>query len=69
MLFVGSTVGIIGGLFAQRYVSALLFQVSAADPTVVSSVGAALASVSVVALLPAILRALRIDPAVTLRAD
>ncbi len=66
---VGSVVGLAGGVAFGRFVEALLFQVTPTDivslavPIVVLTVAAALAA------LPAAIRAVRIDPAKTLRTD
>jgi putative ABC transport system permease protein len=66
---VGAVIGLAGGLGFGRVVERLLFQVRAVDPLVVLAPLCALAAAAAVAALPPILRAVRIDPAQTLRAE
>jgi putative ABC transport system permease protein len=69
MVVLGALVGLALGLTTTRYIGALLYQVKATDlgvlvvPTVVMTVAAVLAAV------PPVIRAVRIDPVTILRAD
>ena len=69
MVAVGAAVGLAGGVGFGRVVERLLFQVTAVDPLVLVTPLCALASAAALAALPPILRAVRIDPAQTLRAE
>jgi predicted permease len=66
---VGIAVGLLGAIALTRFLSAMLFEVSPTDKTVlVASAALLLAIAAVASYLPA-RRAAAIDPAVTLRAD
>jgi putative ABC transport system permease protein len=63
---------VIGGaiaLWAGRFVEPLLFEQSAKDPAVFGVVAAVLLVVAIVATLRPAIRATRVDPSITLRAD
>ena len=66
---VGVIVGLSVALAAGRFVSPLLFGVSARDPWILGAVGAALLGVAVAASAIPAVRATRVDPNVALRAD
>jgi len=65
----GSAVGLTGGLGFGRVVERLLFQVKAFDPIMLLIPLLGLATAAALAALPPIRRAVRIDPAQTLRAE
>jgi predicted permease len=69
MVTVGAVVGLAAGLSFGRVVERLLFQVKAVDPLVLATPLGTLAAAAALAALPPILRAVRIDPAQTLRAE
>jgi putative ABC transport system permease protein len=66
---VGAGIGLGGGLFFGRVLEGLLFRVSTTDATSLGAPLAVLAVAAAVAALPPALRAVRIDPARTLRAE
>jgi predicted permease len=65
----GALAGFGAGMAAVRYFESLLFQVKLTDFTILALPIATIFGVTLVAMLPALLRALRIDPAAMLRAD
>ena len=69
MVTLGAVVGLAGGLGFGRVVERLLFQVRPVDPLVLLAPLCTLAAAAAMAALPPILRAVRIDPAQTLRAE
>jgi predicted permease len=69
MLFVGAAVGLAAGMACERYVQTLLYQVTARDLGMVSVPAVTLFTVAVIAAVPPVIRAIRIDPAVALRTE
>jgi len=69
MVAVGSAAGIAGGLVAARYVASLLYEVRGNDPWMLAVPGVTLIGAALLAAVPAVRRAVRIDPAITLRGD
>jgi predicted permease len=69
MVFVGSIAGIALGMAAARYVAALLFQVNASSPAMVALPALTIAAAALLSALPAVVRAVRIDPAQSLRSE
>ncbi|MBL8214114.1 MAG: ABC transporter permease [Bryobacterales bacterium] len=69
MLLLGAIAGLGAGLLAQRYLESLLFETAATDPAVLAMPLLALLSGTLLACLPPVVRALRIDPATTLREE
>jgi putative ABC transport system permease protein len=67
MTVVGIGIGIAGALAVARWMTSLLFGVSAADPLVYVAVSVLLAGVALVAVAVPVSRATRIDPLVALR--
>jgi putative ABC transport system permease protein len=66
---IGTACGLAGGLYASRFVEALLFEVTARDArSVALPVGTLLVTALIAAALPA-WRAARVDPAIALRND
>lgn len=66
---IGAAAGLAGGLASQRYVQDLLYGVNAADWEMLTLPVASILAAAVVAAVPPVLRALRIDPVATLRAE
>jgi len=69
MVMLGAIVGVILGLVSVRYVEALLYGVKGTDVSMLAMPCAVLLGAALLASLPAVLRAVKIDPAVMLRAD
>lgn len=65
----GATTGLIFGLLCADRLQALLFQVRAADARMLMLPFAAIAAAAVLATIPAVLRAVRIDPLIMLRTE
>ena len=63
----GGLVGLVLGTIASRPIESLLFQVSSSEPASVAGPMAALALVMLIAALPPLLRAIRINPVRALR--
>jgi predicted permease len=63
----GSVIGVAAGLACERFVESLLFEIKATDPAALVTPIATLAGAAVLAALPPAVRAVRIDPAQTLR--
>ncbi len=69
MVFVGAIVGLCAGLASVRFIETLLYGVKATDVSVMILPAAVLLMAACCAALPVVLRAVRIDPAVMLRAE
>jgi predicted permease len=69
MVVVGAVVGLAAGMASVRYIAALLYGVKATDPSMLMVPAAVLLAVACLAALPAVMRAVQIDPAVMLRAE
>ncbi len=69
MLLLGSVAGLLLGLASEKYLETLLFGVKARDWQMLAAPLATIGIASVVAALPPVLRAMRIDPAKMLRAE
>jgi putative ABC transport system permease protein len=65
----GVLVGFAFGVGAARYIQSLLFGVKATDVLMLTAPGIAILLVALAAAAPAMLRATRVDPAVTLRSE
>jgi putative ABC transport system permease protein len=65
----GSASGLATGLLCAEHLKALLFQVRATDATMLMLPFAALAAVALLATIPAVLRAVHIDPLILLRTE
>jgi predicted permease len=69
MVMLGAIVGVVLGLVSVRYVEALLYGVKGTSVSMLSVPCAVLLGAALLASLPAVLRAVKIDPAVMLRAE
>lgn len=69
MIALGSCAGIALGFGAAGYVATLFYQVKATDAEIIAMPTCALLLTAAIATLPAVLRALRTDPAEILRAE
>jgi predicted permease len=69
MIAVGGCTGITLGLVAARYVESLFYQVKATDADMIVLPAFAILLTALVATLPVVVRALRIDPTEILRAE
>ena len=69
MVAVGAAAGAGLGLACERYVEALFYQVSAQDPWMLTLPSLTIGAAAILAALPPILRAARIDPMAMLRAE
>jgi putative ABC transport system permease protein len=69
MVMLGAIVGVVLGLVSVRYVEALLYGVKGTNVSMLSVPCAVLLGAALLASRPAVLRAVKIDPAVMLRAE
>jgi len=69
VLFIGSLAGLVLGMASARFMEALFYQVKASDPAIMVLPAAILFAVALLASIPAVIRAVRIDPASMLRVD
>ncbi len=65
----GVGAGLVGSMWLARDIEGLLFQVESTDPVAIGSMAGLLAATALVATLVPTRRALRIDPAATLRSE
>jgi predicted permease len=65
----GMLVGFAFGVATARHIQSLLFGVNATDVSMLAAPGVAILLVALMAAAPAMLRATRVDPAVTLRSE
>lgn len=69
MLILGSFVGLAAGMASERYVETLLYSVKASELSVYATPAITLTLAAILAALPPVIRAVRIDPAQALRAE
>jgi ABC-type antimicrobial peptide transport system permease subunit len=69
MLILGSIAGLAAGLAAERYIESLLYQVKATDARMLALPVVTIFTAALLAALPPVLRAVRIDPATALRSE
>jgi putative ABC transport system permease protein len=69
MVLVGAAAGIGLGLMAVRYVEALLYQVKGGDPAMLALPLFTILAAALLAAVPAVVRAVRIDPVSSLRSE
>jgi ABC-type antimicrobial peptide transport system permease subunit len=68
-LAIGSAAGLALGVASARFVASLFYQVKATDPPMLIVPAVILALVAVLAAIPAVIRASRVDPASMLRVE
>jgi predicted permease len=69
MVLVGAATGLALGMASARYIETLLYQVKATDLGVLALPSLAIVAAALLAALPAVIRAVRIDPVQMLRAE
>ena len=69
MVLAGALAGLVLSLALARYIAALLYQVRPGDPAMLLLPSFTILAVALVAALPAVFHAVRIDPVAMLRAD
>jgi predicted permease len=69
MVAAGAVAGLALGMASVRYIESLLYQVKATDPEALAIPSLAILAAALLAALPALLHAVRIDPANVLRAE
>jgi putative ABC transport system permease protein len=69
VVLAGLLVGIISGIASIRFIETLLFEVKATDVGVLALPTVTILAVSLLAAVPAVVRAVRIDPATMLRSE
>jgi predicted permease len=67
MLVLGATVGLGLGIGSERYIGTLLYQVKATDFRILAAPVVTIITAAIVAALPAVIRAVRIDPVTMIR--
>jgi ABC-type antimicrobial peptide transport system permease subunit len=69
MVIIGAGAGLALGMASARYVASLLYQVKPTDARLLALPILTILAAALVATLPAVIRAVRIDPAITLRTE
>jgi predicted permease len=69
MVLVGALAGVALGMASVRYIETLLYQVKAGDPAMLALPSLTILAAALLAALPAVIQAVRIDPVAMLRAD
>ena len=69
MVLIGTLAGVALGMAAARYIATLLYQVKPTDIGMLALPSVTILAAALLAALPAVLRAVHIDPAAMLRAD
>jgi FtsX-like permease family len=69
MLVLGAAVGLGFGIASERYIGTLLYQVKATDLTILTAPVVTILTAAVMASVPAVIRAMRIDPATIMRVE
>ncbi|MGH9613825.1 MAG: hypothetical protein ACRD4P_12160, partial [Bryobacteraceae bacterium] len=69
MVLLGAFAGVALGLASARYLETLLYEVKATDVGMLALPALMILAAALLAALPAVIRAVRIDPATTLRAE
>jgi len=65
----GALAGLVLGLISVRYIEALFYQVKATDPAMLAAPSLIVLAAALVAALPAVIHAVRIDPVTMLRSE
>ena len=69
MVFAGAIGGMVLGMAPTRYLETLLYQVKPGDPAFLVLPSATILAAALLAALPAVIHAMRIDPVEMLRAE
>jgi putative ABC transport system permease protein len=69
MLLIGAAAGLALGMTSVRYIAALLYQVRATDLSMLAVPSLSILVAALLAILPPVIRAVRIDPVAILRAE
>jgi predicted lysophospholipase L1 biosynthesis ABC-type transport system permease subunit len=69
MVLIGACAGLTAGVFSETYLETLLYGVKTTDLTMLALPSITIFSAALLAALPPVIRAVRIDPAKMLRAD
>ena len=69
MVVVGALAGLALSLTSARYIESLLYEVKPTDPIVLALPSLTILAATLLAALPAVIRAVSIDPAATLRSE
>jgi ABC-type antimicrobial peptide transport system permease subunit len=69
MVLVGALAGVALGMASVRYIEALLYQVKPTDLTMLALPAFTILAAALLAALPAVIHAVRIDPVAMLRAE
>ena len=69
VLLMGSAAGLLLGMASARFMETLFYQVKASDPAIMLVPAVVLFAVALLASIPAVIRAVRIDPASMLRVE
>jgi predicted permease len=69
MLLLGAGVGMAAGIASERYIETLLYHVKATELTMLAAPVLSIFTAALLASLPPLIHAIRIDPAVTLRTE
>jgi putative ABC transport system permease protein len=69
MVLTGAVAGLTLGLLSMRYINTLLYGVKATDPRMLALPALTTLAATLLAALPAVIRALRIDPVAMLRSE
>ena len=69
MVVVGSVAGLALGMASVRYIETLFYQVKATDPGMLALPSLTIVAAALLAAVPAVIHAVSIDPAETLRSE
>jgi putative ABC transport system permease protein len=69
MVIAGAAVGLVAGAFAVRPLQSIFYEVKSTDAATLALPAALILGAAVVAALPAVIRAVKIDPVILLRAE
>ncbi len=69
MLGLGALAGLIAGMLSTRFIESLLFDVKGSEPSMIAAPALILLATALLAALPPVAQAVRIDPALMLRSE
>ena len=69
MVFIGAAAGLVLGLMSVRFIEVLLYQVQSGEPRLLALPILSIFSLALLAAVPPVIRAIRIDPATILRSE